>query len=80
MAIYSLCPKRHGPRPALIGKVRVSPALAAKVEFLADLVVCLVALDWREGRGGEHPAAHLVDALEVHLGEGLVALPGFEVV
>lgn len=76
----SLCPKRDRPRPALIGKVRVAPALAAEVEFLADLVVGLVALDRREGGGGEHPAADLVDAFQVHLGEGLVALPGLEVV
>lgn len=60
--------------------MRVSPALAAEVEFFADLLVSLAFLDRGEGRGGEHPAADLVDALEVHLREGLVALPSFEVV
>ena len=60
--------------------MRVAPALAAEVEFFADLEVGLVALGRGEGRGGEHPAADLVDAFEVHLGEGLVAQPRFHVV
>ena len=58
----------------------VSPALPAEVELFADLLVGLAFLDRGEGRGREHPATDLVDALEVHLAEGLVALPGFEVV
>ncbi len=58
----------------------VAPALSAEVELFADLLVGLAFLDWGEGWGGEHPAADLVDALEVHLAERLVALPGFEVV
>ena len=73
--IYSLRPVGHRPCLALVGKVRVAPALAAEVEFLADLIVGLAFLDRGEGGGGEHPATDLVDAFEVHLGESLVALP-----
>lgn len=54
--------------------------LAAEVELFADLLKGMAFFDGSESGGGEDPATDLIDALEIHLAEGFVALPGFEVV
>ncbi len=52
--------------PALKGTVRVPSALAAEVEFLADLLERVAFFDGVEVGGGVDPATDLVDALEIH--------------